>query len=48
VWTPFKLYFLAQVLPGVDLKKLGKWAVITGATGGIGESRLGDHQFFLS
>ncbi|KAF6017346.1 HSD17B12 [Bugula neritina] len=37
VWTPFKLYFLAQVLPGVDLKKLGKWAVITGATGGIGK-----------
>ena len=37
VYTPFKLYFLAQVLPGVDLKKLGRWAVITGATDGIGK-----------
>ena len=36
IWTPFKLYTLAQVLPGVDLKKHGKWAVVTGATDGIG------------
>ena len=37
LYTPFKLYFLAQVLPGVDLNKLGRWAVITGATDGIGK-----------
>lgn len=37
VYTPFKLYFLAQYLPGVDLRKLGEWAVVTGATDGIGE-----------
>lgn len=40
VWTPFKLYALAQVLPGVDLKKQGEWAVITGATDGLGKLEL--------
>lgn len=24
VYVPFKLYFLAQILPGVNLKKLGQ------------------------
>ncbi|XP_067929650.1 very-long-chain 3-oxoacyl-CoA reductase-like [Watersipora subatra] len=38
VWTPFKLYVLAQCLPGVDLRKHGQWAVVTGATNGIGKS----------
>lgn len=37
IWTPFKLYGIAQVLPGVDLKSQGEWAVVTGATDGIGE-----------
>jgi len=37
-WTPFKLYFLAQYLPGLDLRKMGRWAVVTGATDGIGKS----------
>jgi len=37
-WTPFRLYFLAQYLPGLDLRKMGRWAVVTGATDGIGES----------
>ena len=36
VWTPFKLYAIAQMLPGVDLNKHGEWAVVTGATDGIG------------
>ena len=35
-WTTFMLFTLALVLPGVDLKKHGKWAVVTGATDGIG------------
>lgn len=37
VWMPFKLYVLAQILPGIDLREQGKWAVITGATKGIGK-----------
>lgn len=37
IWTPFKLYYLAQVLPGVNLMSHGEWAVVTGATDGIGE-----------
>ncbi|XP_067933656.1 very-long-chain 3-oxoacyl-CoA reductase-like [Watersipora subatra] len=37
LYIPFKLYFLAKYLPGVDLQKLGRWAVITGATDGIGK-----------
>ena len=41
VWTPFKLYVAAQILPGVDFRNHGEWAVITGATDGIGESGFG-------
>ena len=37
IYTPFKLYLLAQVLPGIDIKKFGRWAVVTGATEGIGK-----------
>ena len=37
IYTPFKLYLLAQVLPGVDITKLGRWAVVTGGTDGIGK-----------
>ena len=39
LWTPFKLYALAQMFP-VDLKKYGEWAVVTGATDGIGKNRI--------
>ena len=41
VWTPFKLYVAAQMLPGVDFRNHGEWAVITGATDGSGESGFG-------
>mgnify|MGYP001804019881 CR=1 FL=1 len=41
VWTPFKLYVAAQMLPGVDFRNHGEWAVITGATDGIGEFGFG-------
>lgn len=34
---PFKAYILAQLLPGTNLQELGKWAVVTGGTDGIGE-----------
>ena len=38
VWTPFKLYGLAQIYGRVRLDRQGKWAVVTGASQGIGES----------
>jgi len=37
LWTPFKLFLLARVLPGVDFRQLGKWAVVTGGSDGIGK-----------
>ena len=39
IWTPFKLYVLAQLLPGVNLASYGEWAIVTGASQGIGELR---------
>lgn len=35
-WTPIKLYVLAQIWSGCALKDHGEWAVVTGATDGIG------------
>lgn len=40
LWTPFKLFLLARVLPGVDFRQLGKWAVVTGGSDGIGKFSL--------
>lgn len=43
VWTPFRLYFLTKYLPpAVKLREIGRWAVITGATDGVGENPLCD------
>ena len=38
VWIPLRLYLLPKYLPpAVRLPDLGRWAVITGATDGIGK-----------
>ena len=37
LWTPFRLYVLAQISPPTQLKKFGRWGVVTGATDGIGK-----------
>lgn len=34
-WHLLKLYAVAQLMPQ-DLRKLGKWAVVTGCTDGLG------------
>ena len=36
LWHPLKLYVLAQLLPPIDLQKHGRWAVVTGASDGLG------------
>lgn len=43
VWAPFKLYVLAQLMPGVDLRECGQWAIITGASQGVGTLHHHDH-----
>lgn len=48
VWIPFKLYVLAQYLPGIDLRAKGCWAVVTGATDGIGECSTSEVRYHSS